>query len=148
MEVFAARSIRRTVTSEIRLFHAVQRITSKMSKRHVFYGACISELRLAFRTKGDQGGKIIEPTPDSEELTSNLEKFVEKWNHITFENHKVLTDEAVHEIVKLKVHVSRGCLSGIAASCGTNRNEGFHRYIRTFFHNSRIGTLAICLCTS
>ncbi len=32
-------------------------------------------------------------------------------------------------------------MSGIAASCGTNRNEGFHRYIRTFFHKSRIGTL-------
>ena len=35
----------------------------------------------------------------------------------------------------------KGCLSGIPVGCGTNRNEVFHRYIRTFFHRSRVGML-------
>ena len=33
------------------LFHAIQRITSKMPKRHSFYGACISDLRVVFRAR-------------------------------------------------------------------------------------------------
>ena len=32
-------------------------------------------------------------------------------------------------------------MSDIAVGCGTNRNEAFHRYVNTFFHESRIGIL-------
>ena len=71
-------------------------------------------------------------------LLSNLDNFTKKWGSIASE---YFTDEAMHEIKKLKVHISRGCLSGIPSSCGTNCNEAFHRYIRTFFHKSQLGTL-------
>ena len=37
------------------LFHAIQRITSKMPKRHSFYGAYISDLRVVFRARGNLG---------------------------------------------------------------------------------------------
>ncbi len=123
------------------LFHAVQRITGKMPKRHAFYSACTSDLRLVFRAKGDQGVKRTDTTPEATEILSNLESFTGKWRDVAIDNFKVLRDEALTEINKLKVHVTRGCLSGIPSSCGTNRNEAFHRYIRTFFHKSRLGLL-------
>ena len=123
------------------LFHAVQRITSKMPKRHAYYSACTSDLRLVFRATGDQGRKRTDTTPEASELLSNLDIFMEKWRSIAIDSHKILTDEAIQEISRLKVHVSRGCLSEIPTSCGTNRNEAFHRYIRTFFHKSRLGAL-------
>lgn len=45
------------------------------------------------------------------------------------------------ETEKLKVHILKGCLSGIHVGGGTNKNEAFHRYVNTFFHKSRIGVL-------
>ena len=123
------------------LFHALQRITSKMPKRHSFYGACISDLRVVFRARGDLGIRRTKTTPRENELLSNLDAFTKKWETIASDNNKILTDEAMHEIKKLKVHISRGCLSGIPSSCGTNCNEAFHRYIQTFFDKSRLGTL-------
>ena len=53
----------------------------------------------------------------------------------------VLTQEALTEIEKLKVHMAKGCLSGIGVGGGTNNNEAFHRYVNSFFHKSRIGVM-------
>lgn len=120
---------------------SMERITGKMPKRHAFYSSCTSDLRLVFRAKGDQGVRRTDTTPEATELLSNLESFTDKWRDVATDDCKVLRDEALTEINKLKVHVTRGCLSGIPPSGGTNRNEAFHRYIRTFFHKSRLGFL-------
>ena len=53
-----------------------------------------------------------------------------------YDEKHVLTGECIREIEKLKVHINKGCLSGIPVGGGT---EAFHRYINTFFHKSRVG---------
>ena len=50
------------------LFHAVQRITRTLSKRHTNY-ACISELKLVFREIGDIGHERKMSTPSPQILT-------------------------------------------------------------------------------
>jgi hypothetical protein len=44
IEVFGA-----NITIKLDLFHAVQRVTKKMPKRHPFYYMCMNDLRLIFR---------------------------------------------------------------------------------------------------
>lgn len=41
---------------------------------------------------------------------------------------ELLTAEALAETEKLKIHIEKGCLSGMPVSGGTNRNEAFHRH--------------------
>lgn len=129
----------RELLVKLDLFHAIQRITKKISKRHQFYGNCVNDLCLVFREKNDQGAKRTKGTPKPTTLLHQLNKFVQKWGVVG--DQEVLNVDAIAEIEKLKVHISKGCLSEIPVGGGTNRNEAFHRYINTFFHKSRIGTL-------
>ena len=47
----------------------------------------------------------------------------------------------------IRVHISKGCLSGIPPGCGTNRNENLHK-INPFFSRCRIAIpLALALLT-
>ena len=49
---------------------------------------------------------------------------------------------------RIRVHISKGCLSGIPPGCGTNRNENLHKIINPFFSRCRIGIpLALALLT-
>lgn len=128
------------------VFHAFQRVSKTIPKRHPFHAACLQDLRLVFRLPGDYGDKRTKPTPKPDELLNNLDKFSNKWCDVTFHGHKIFTDSTKLEIEKLKVHARKGCLSDIAVGGGTNRNEAFHRYVNTFFHKSRIGILlSYCL---
>ena len=129
------------VTVLLDLFHAVQRITRKMPKRHPFYGACVEQLRLVFRSPGDHGIERTKPTPLAPELLQNIDSFISQWKDVSHENQLILTKECLEEFEKLKVHIIKGCLSRIPPGGGTNRNETFHRYVNTFFHKSRIGIL-------
>ena len=101
----------------------------------------MQDLRLAFRSPGDYGDKRTKPTPNPDTLIKNLDIFLTKWIEISFNGYKLFCDATIHEIEKLKVHASKGCLSEIEVGGGTNRNEAFHRYVNTFFHKSRIGIL-------
>jgi hypothetical protein len=47
------------------LFHAVQRITIKMSKRHPLNSHCVNDLRLVFRDPTDSGHDRMKATPDT-----------------------------------------------------------------------------------
>ena len=61
---------------------------------------------------------------------------------------KIFSNKTIHELESLRVHITRGCLSGINPGCGTNRNENLHRSINPFFSRCRIGIpLAIALLT-
>lgn len=123
------------------IFHAVQRITRKLPKRHPFHSVCVHELKLVFRSPGDYGLARTKPTPQPHQLQQNIESFVERWKDVSYNEQVILTKESIEEIERLKAHIRRGCLSAISVGGGTNQNEAFHRYINTFFHRSRIGKL-------
>ena len=120
------------------VFHAVQKVVQEIRKRHLFHAPCARDFGLVFRQDGDCGTRHTKTTPCPSKL---LENFVCQWEGIQYEEHCVLSTDALTEIEKLKVHVTKGCISEIPVGCGTNRNEAFHRYIRTFFHKSRVGIL-------
>ena len=114
------------------VFHAVQRVSKTISKRHPFHTRCLHDLRLAFRAPGDFYETCTKPTPQPDEIVKNLEMFV-KWHDIKFNDQKVISDATLTEVENLKVHVRKGCLSNIKVGGGTNKNEAFHRYVNTFF---------------
>lgn len=129
------------VTVLLDVFHAVQRITCRIPKRHPFYAACVHDLRLVFRSLGDNGEQRSKPTPQPSKLVENINAFLARWKNVSHGGKYILTNETLAEIEKLKMHMLKGCLSGIPVGGGTNRNEAFHRYINTFFHKSRMGIL-------
>lgn len=122
------------------LFHAVQRVTRVLSKKHPLYSKCVNDFRLIFRVTGDNGIKRHFPTPSPapEVLIENTDKFVAKWNIIQHDGLVLLNSKAVHEV---KEHMRKGCLSNIGVGCGTNRNQALHRHINSFFHQSRMSTI-------
>ena len=112
-----------------------------MPKKHPFYSICVQDFRLVFRLPGDYGPIRTKATPQSPQVLENINSFVQRWKDIVHNDRYVLTKDSIEEIEKLKVHILKGCLSGITVGGGTNKNEGFHRYVRTFLHKSRIGIL-------
>lgn len=129
------------------LFYAVQRLVKKIPKRHPHAHHCMAEFRLVFRQACDHGEKRNLPTPELEEMLQNLDVFVNRWENVQGNGKRILCGEALHEIDNLKVHIRKGCISGISPGCGTNRNEAFHSNIKSFFHRSRIEILLAHLCT-
>lgn len=65
------------VTIKLDLFHAVQRISKQLPKRHPCHHLCMCDLRLVFRQPTDLGldRKCHTPSPDI--ILKNLEKFKE-----------------------------------------------------------------------
>lgn len=132
------------------IFHAVQRISSKISKRHPFSFQCVQDLKLAFRHPSDGGPERMKPTPDTGTLHQNLDRFVAKWKDIEYNGVKVLSPSALREVNCILKHVDRGCLSNILPGRGTNRNERLHRELNRILHSSRIGVelgYALATCT-
>ena len=109
------------------IFHAIQRISSKISKRHPFYHYCINSLRMVFRDPADHGLERTIDTPCPSIMEQNLLTFQDKWNKMSCDGKIILTRAASKEILSLLVHVRKGCLSGIPPGHGTNRNERLHR---------------------
>ena len=123
------------------LFHAVQRITRTLSKRHTNYYPCISELKLVFREIGDIGLERKLSTPSPQILTDNIDKFASKWSTVTDSeiDTPIIKEKTRKEIQNLKVHIQKGCLSDIPQGMGTNKNEALHRRINPYFSTSRMG---------
>ncbi len=122
-------------------FSCNTKIVQKIPKKHPFHSQCAADLRQVFRHNGDHGIKRTRSTPCSAKMLANLNLFVHRWENIVYDSNHVLSIAALHEIEKLKVHIKKGCLNDIPVGCGTNRNEAFHQYIRTYFHQSRVGVL-------
>ena len=132
------------------IFHAIQRVTNKMSKRHPLNMVCVQDLKLAFRDPSDSGAKRQKPTLDKTILRQSLNAFVSKWKDIEFNGAKVLPPVALREVNCILKHVDRGCLSHIPPGRGTNRNERLHRELKRIIHNSRLGVelgYALLTCT-
>ena len=121
------------------LFHAVQRISSKLSKRHSFHGPCLHDLSMVFRDPSDQGLVRTMVTPSPHVLIENLKKFTKKWKDIHYCGQLVLTPNVVKELNAIQKHMERGCLSGIKVGRGTNRNERLHRHLNCVLKGNRYG---------
>jgi hypothetical protein len=128
------------------LFHAVQRISCKISKKHPLYHQCILSLRLVFRNPADQGIERKMDTPPPDLMEQNILKFKEQW---TKGGMDVLNSAALKEIGCLLVHIRKGCLSGIPPGHGTSRNERLHRDLNHCLSQGKYGVeLAYGLITS
>ena len=135
------------VKVKLDVFHAVKRVTSKLSKKHPHFYHCVQDWRLVFRCKGDCGHERKKPTPSPEVLISNLQCFVQKWSTITSERQtSIITTAVLNEIRLLQNHMQLGCLSDIPPQFGTSRNENLHRSINHRLSGHRIGVeLAVAL---
>ena len=130
------------------IFHATQRITKKIPKRHPLCKVVMKDIKMLFRDPQDKGQQRILPTPDVGILMKNLEFFIAKWRDAEVNGWHILNEKVLKELESLSLHVTRGCLSDIRPGCGTNKNENLHRCINPFFSRCRIGIpLAVALLT-
>lgn len=73
------------------IYHAVQRISTKLSKHHPFHSQCVHDLSLVFRDPTDQGSVRTLETPAPTVLVDNLKKFLRKWKDVDHEGQKLIT---------------------------------------------------------
>ena len=135
------------VDVKLDLFHAVKRVTSKLSEKHPHFYHCVQDWRLVFRCKGDCVRERKKSTPSPECLKANLQLFVQKWSTITSEGQTSIISSAVSkEINRIQNHMQLGCLSNIPPNFGTSRNENLHRLINYRLAGHHIGVeLAVAL---
>lgn len=93
------------------------------------------------RDTGDHSPVRQQTTPSPETIIRNLDDFVGKWKDVDKDGWKILPSQALAEILKLKVHVRKGCFSDISTGCGTNRNEAFHKHLNSILSKNRLGVL-------
>ena len=65
------------------IFHAVQRISKKMSKRHPYHQDCLKALQLVFRDPSVQGPERIKPILPPHILRKQLINFQTTWEPIS-----------------------------------------------------------------
>ncbi len=121
------------------VFHAVQRITRKIPKRHPYHAECMRALRLVFRQPSDQGNHRTMTTPPIDQLKQQLLNFKSTWEHVSCNGKRILPPAAIIEIRSLLIHVQKGCLSGIHPGRGTTKNERLHRNLNSLMANSKYG---------
>ena len=94
------------------IFHAIQRISTKIPKRHPYRHECMKALRLVFRDPSDQGIQRTKMTPVPNILYQQMVHFQRTWENVMSDGKKILPPLALKEIRCLLVHIRRGCLSG------------------------------------
>ncbi|XP_068687029.1 uncharacterized protein [Montipora foliosa] len=136
------------VPVKLDLFHAVQRFTSTIPKRAKYHAKILRAYALVFRDPKDLGEQRALETPEPEVLIDNLKKFQREWKDVTDGNgHLALNTNATREMKNIKVHILKGCLSGIPPGCGTNRNERLNKHLNDFLSSNKIGiSLAYARC--
>ena len=100
-----------TVLIKLDLFHAIQRITKKVSKRHSLFSDFVSSLKLVFRDPSNLGDTRQANTPGSDTLEKNVDAFIKRWKPVKSHDGKaILTCSALEEINRLRTHIAKGCL--------------------------------------
>lgn len=128
------------------LFHATQRLTRHLPKRHPFLSACLADIKLLWRQSGDIGQKRTKATPAPKQILEQIDGFLTKWKGCEHNGWKLINDKVLVEIQALRLHARKGCLSDIPPSAGTNRNEALHSLINPHFRRCRMGLpLALAL---
>lgn len=127
-------------------FHAMQRVIKKIPKKERMYwnGNTTSKADDTLLEKNLPWTCWSRRTKNNGySFTRNhFEKywqFHESVKTVEFNSIPLLPSSAVHEIEKLKGHVTKGCLCGIPPSGGTDRNEALHRTLNKSLKQSRIG---------
>ena len=138
------------VLVKLDLFHAMQRITKKASKRHPLFNDFVTSLKNVFRNPNDIGEVRLQNTPEPQVLQDNINAFVERWKGVTSQGGQlILSTKVCQEINKLRSHIGKGCLSHIKPGRGTNRDESLHKRINSFMKYSKVGVeLAYALLMS
>lgn len=127
------------VAVKLDLFHAVQRLTKKLPKKHPMVNLYTDDFRLTFRKASDLGYVRMDATADTKTILSNIDQFLTKWKECDLDGWRILNEAAQKEIDLLKGHINKGCLSNLPKSAGTNRNERLHRHLRPHFSHTRLG---------
>ena len=142
-------SLGQDITVSLDVFHAIQRITKTIPKRHPLFTQCSADLRLVFRSPDDLGDVRQQSTPSSVQLMENLNSFIRKWSNCECNGWKIINSKTLFQINALKVHISKGCLSNMVVGGGTNKNEALHRHINPHFNRrNKLGLpLALALLT-
>ena len=78
---------------------------------------------MIFRQNSDTGVERTMNTANLEEIESNLEMFLQKWG-------SQLSQLSTKSIVKLRVHIKKGCCSDIPPGIGTQKNERLHKELK------------------
>ena len=119
------------------LYYAVACITNTLPKSIECRKEMMHEISQLFRRQGDTGSVRMQETAASADILHNVETFMNKWGSA---NHPLLPQETVDALKRLKLHISKECLSAIPVGYGTNRNERLHRLLNnSALHVSRIG---------
>ena len=122
------------------LFHAEARFIRTISKKHSHYHSCVNDFRLVFRQRNDLGSDRTKPTADPHTMIQNMDAFIQKWCSVKdVQQKRLFTERSDEELSALRVHMEGGCLSGIKAHRGTNKNEALHRYLNRYFQVPKIG---------
>lgn len=95
------------ISIKLDLFHAVQRLTRHMPKRHPYHCQCMKDLKLVFRDPTDLGACRTKPTPAPDQIIANLDDhFIEKWKNCLAGDWTLLNAQVLKEVASLKVHIS------------------------------------------
>ena len=128
------------------IFHALQRIVSKIPKRkgtsmqqRLLRNQLLKSLRLILREPCDSGDKRLKETPSPGVILTNIKNFRKQWASVKCEGKLIFPEAAESALNNLEVHVDNGCLSYIPKGYGTNRNEGLHRILNKSFKSGRRG---------
>ena len=128
------------VSVKLDLFHAVQRITKKVSKRSRIFAELCKDYSLVFRDQRDQTNERKLSTPAPEEILRNLKNFITKRGSVKNSSGRCVISKSIgKELKNIEWHVRKGCLSGIPPGCGTTRNERLHRELKKTTVTNRIG---------
>ena len=104
---------------------------------------------MVFRDPLDRGEKWLMSTPAPSRIVGQLETFIRKWETVKYKTWSILSPSALSEAKNMKLHMIKGCLTGIKPGRGTNRNEALHRKLNKMVESSRYGVeLAYALFTT
>lgn len=136
------------VQVKLDLFHAVQRFQRTLSRDVRLKCGICREYGLVFRSADDLGEKRLKATPDTNTILRNLESFEKKWLTKKSNGNFIINAEGKNAIQHLKVHINRGCLSGIPAHASTSGNERLHRHLHYAMRTNRISVeMALIRCS-
>ena len=114
------------------LFHAYQRITKLLTDKQSNLAQRFSEnFGLVLREDNDLSEIRNFETLSREKILTNLEHFLQ--NQCEYVESMPRKEPLYHELENLKVHIERGCLSGLPSDGGTENNERLHRYLNRSF---------------
>ena len=86
------------------LFHAAQRITRTIPKRHPLCTAFMRDIPMLFRDQTDKGCHRTLPTPSAAILMKNLNFILTKWTMAEVNGWHIINNKTLKELDSLKVH--------------------------------------------